>query len=72
MELLKAYPKDIALVIEIPLHELELFLEYLQKFDINVVDHGNTVDQFLIDNFMEMRKSFTQMCKSVRNFENVS
>jgi hypothetical protein len=72
MELLKAYPKDITLVIEIPLHELELFLDYLHIIDVNFEESGSKDNQFVVNNFIELRKSFTQMCKSVRNFENVS
>jgi hypothetical protein len=72
MELLKVYPKDIALVIEIPLYELELFLDYLQKFNVDFKDCESVDNQVMVNNFIEIRKSFTQMCKSVRNFENVS
>ncbi len=72
MELLKVYPKDIALVIEIPLHELELFLDYLYKFNVDFKDCESVDNQVMVNNFIEIRKSFTQMCKSVRNFENVS
>ena len=71
-ELLKAYPKDISMVIEIPLKEMEALLDYLDRavvsFNKDVEpDFKKTVDQAVL-----LIKSFDQMCSSIRNFENVS
>lgn len=71
-ELLKAYPKDVSLVIEIPLKEMEALLDYLDRAVVSFNKDVEPDFQKKVDQAVLLIKSFDQMCSSIRNFENVS
>jgi hypothetical protein len=68
MELLKAYPKDISLVIEIPLKEMEMFLDYLDHAEIVFDGEKEPEFQSVIDSITKLIKSLDEMVNSVRNY----
>jgi len=68
MELLKAYPKDISLVIEIPLKEMEMFLDYLDHAEITFDSEQEPGFQSVIDSITKLIKSLDEMVNSVRNY----
>ena len=71
-ELLKAYPKDISMVIEIPLKEMESLLDYLDRATVSFNKDIEPEFQKTVDQAVTLIKSFDKMCDSIRNFENVS
>ena len=68
MELLKAYPKDISLVIEIPLKEIESFLDYMERAVITFDSKKEPEFQNIVNKAEEFIKSLGLMCDSVRSF----
>ena len=71
-ELLKAYPKDISMVIEIPLKEMEALLDYMDRAVVSFNKDVEPEFQKTIDQAVILIKSLDKMCSSIRNFENVS
>ena len=67
-ELLKVYPKDITLMIEMPLKELEPLLDYLDRAVVTY--DGETEPEFKdkADIAKMVIKSLGEMCDSVRNY----
>ena len=70
MELLKAYPKDISLVIEIPLKEMEMFLDYLDHAEIVFDSEQEPEFKNVVDSITKLIKSLDEMVNSVRNYPN--
>ena len=68
MLLIKAYPKDISLIIEIPLKEAEMFLDYLEKCQCVYDSSKEPEFETVIDKANEIIKSLNEMCDSVRNY----
>jgi hypothetical protein len=68
MELLKAYPKDISLVIEVPLKEVEYFLNYMDRAVVTFDSKNEPEFQKTVDVANEFIKSLGLMCDSVRNY----
>ena len=68
MELLKAYPKDISLVIEIPLKEIESFLNYMDRAVVTFDSKKEPEFQKTVDVANDFIKSLGLMCDSVRSY----
>lgn len=71
-ELLKVYPKDISMIIEVPLNEMESLLDYLERAEVSFDKIKEFEFQKTVDQALSLIKSFNDMCNSVRNIENVS
>jgi len=67
-ELLKAYPKDISLVIEFPLKEVEALLDFLSRSEITFDGEKEPEFKEKVDTAMALIKSLDSMCESVRNY----
>ena len=67
-ELLKAYPKDISLVIEIPLKEAESLLDYLDKAVVSFDGEKEPEFQKTSETATSLIKSLSEMVDSVRSF----
>ena len=67
-ELLKAYPKDICIVIEIPLKEAEALLDYLDKAIISFDGEKEPEFQKTSEIAISLIKSLSEMVDSVRSF----
>jgi len=67
-ELLKAYPKDVALVIEFPLKEVEALLDFLSRSEIAFDGDKEPEFKAKVDIAMKLIKSLDDMCESVRNY----
>ena len=70
--LLKAYPKDVSMVIEIPLKEMESLLDYLERAVVTFDVYKEPEFQKTSDTAIALIKSFDEMCVSVRSFHDVS
>jgi hypothetical protein len=72
MELLKVYPKDITLMVEVPLKELENLLDYLERAE--VVYNGETEPVFKMkaQSALNTITSLNQICDSVKGYSNES
>ena len=71
-ELLKVYPKDVCMVIEVPVKEMEALLDYLDKATVSFNRDIQPEFQKTVDQAVALIKSLDKMCSSIRNFENVS
>ena len=71
-ELLKVYPKDITLMIEFRLTELDSLLDYLDRAE--VVYDSEVEPEFKVksDAAIELIRSLNEMCDNVRNYGNGS
>lgn len=69
-ELLKAYPKDVSLVIEIPLKEMEALLDYMDRAIVAFNKDVEPDFQKTVDIAVALIKDFDTMSSSVRNFHN--
>ena len=71
-ELLKVYPKDISMVIEIPLKEMEALLDYMER--ATILFDGSKEPEFKLkaDIAAKILKEFDSMADSVRNYGNAS
>jgi len=67
-ELLKVYPKDITLMIEMPLKELEPLLDYLDRAVISYDGEAEPEFKAKVDIAEAVIKSLGMMCDSVRNY----
>ena len=67
-ELLKVYPKDITLMIEFRLAELDSLLDYLDRAE--VVYDSEVEPEFKVksDAAIELIRSLNEMCDNVRNY----
>jgi hypothetical protein len=71
-ELLKVYPKDVCMVIEIPVKEMEALLDYMDRAIVAFNKDVEPDFQKKVDQAVALIKSLDKMCSSIRNFENVS
>ena len=70
MELLKVYPKDITLVIEVPLKELDALLEYMNRATILFDSAKDPEFKIKADIAVALIKSLDQMYDSVKEHTN--
>ena len=71
-ELIKAYPKDVSLIIEIPLKELEDFLDYLCRCEITFDGEKEPEFKAKVTKSLQLIKSFDEMATSVRNYNDAA
>ena len=71
-ELLKAYPKDVAMVIEIPLKEMEALLDYMERATILFDGSKEPEFKLKVDIATKIIKEFDLMADSVRSYNNGS
>jgi len=71
-ELLKAYPKDISLVIEFPLKEVECLLDFFARSCVEFDGDKEPEFKAKVDTAMQLIKSLDDMCESVRNYHDGS
>jgi hypothetical protein len=69
-ELLKVYPKDINLVIEVPLKELDALLEYMNRATILFDSEKDPEFKIKADIATALIKSLDQMYDSVKEHTN--
>ena len=67
-ELLKVYPKDITLMIEIPLKELDSLLAYLDRAVVSYDSKKEPEFKVKADVADEVIRSLNAICESVRNY----
>jgi hypothetical protein len=70
MELLKVYPKDITLMIEIPLKELDALLEYMNRATVLYDSEKDPEFKIKADVAVGLIKSLDQMYDSVKEHTN--
>jgi hypothetical protein len=70
--LIRAYPKDVSMMIEIPLKEMENLLDYIDRAVISFDGEKEPEFKKTVDNAIALIKSFDEMCGSVRSFHDVS